>query len=62
MSVTIGEVKPQEKDDEDCEIEEPASSPTTANRGVSGENSRDSEFLGNSRENPGNSEPAAGVS
>jgi hypothetical protein len=60
--MAIGEVKPQEEDDEDCEIEEPTSSPPVANPGVSGENFGDSGFLGNSGENPGDSGPTAGDS
>jgi hypothetical protein len=60
--MAIGEVKPQEEDDEDCEIEELASSPPAANPGVSGEKSGDSGFPGNSGENPGNSGPADGDS
>jgi hypothetical protein len=52
--MAIGEVMPQEEDDEDCEIEEPASSPPAANPGVSGENSGDSGNPGNSGENPEN--------
>jgi hypothetical protein len=41
--MVIGEVKPQEEDDEDCEmIEEPASTPTAANPEVSGEKSGES--------------------
>jgi hypothetical protein len=50
--MTIGEVKPQEEDDEDCEIEEPASTRPASNPGVFGEKSG---F-------PGNSGPAAGDS
>jgi hypothetical protein len=57
--MAIGEVKPQEEDDEDCEIEEPASSPPAANPGVSREKSGDSGFPGNSRDNPENSGPTA---
>jgi hypothetical protein len=61
--MAIGEVKPQEEDDEDCEIlEEPASTPLAGNPGVSGQKSRDSEIPGNSEENSGNSGPAAGDS
>jgi hypothetical protein len=60
--MAIGEVKPQEEDDEDCEIEEPSSSPPAANFGVSGEKSKDSGFPRNSGENPKDSGPAAGDS
>jgi hypothetical protein len=60
--MAIGEVKPQEEDDEDCEIEEPASSPPVANPGVSGEKSGDFRFPGNSRDNPRNFGPTAGDS
>jgi hypothetical protein len=57
----IGEVKPQEEDDEDCEmIEELACTPPAANPGVSEEKSRDSWFPGNSGEKSKNSRPAAG--
>jgi hypothetical protein len=47
--MAIREVNPQEEDDEDCEIEEPTSSPPAANPEVSGEKSGDSGFPGNSR-------------
>jgi hypothetical protein len=57
--MAIGEVKPQEEDDEDCEIEESVSLPPAANPGVSGEKSKDSGFPGNSGESLGNSRPAA---
>jgi hypothetical protein len=60
--MAIGEVKPQEEDDEDCEIEESAVSPPAANPEVSGEKSRDSGFPGNSKENLGDSGPAVDVS
>jgi hypothetical protein len=54
--MVIGEVKPQEEDDEDCEIiEEPTS---TSSREKSGE----SGIPGNSRENLEDSGPAAGDS
>jgi hypothetical protein len=44
--MAIGEVKPKEEDDEDCEIlEEPASSPPAMNPRVSGENSEIPGFL-----------------
>jgi hypothetical protein len=57
--MVIGEVKPQEEDDEDCEIEEPASTPSAANPGVSREKSGDSKFPGNSRESSRNFGPTA---
>jgi hypothetical protein len=56
------EVKPQEEDDEDCEIEETTISPLAANPEVSGEKSRDSGFPKNSGDNPGDSGPAADIS
>jgi hypothetical protein len=59
--IAIGEVKPQEEDDEDCEIEEPTSTLPAANPGVSGEKSGDSRFPGNSGESSENSGPAAGA-
>jgi hypothetical protein len=59
--MAIGEVKPQEEDDEECEmIEEPTSTPPTANPGVSGEKSGDSGIPENSGENSGNYGPVAG--
>jgi hypothetical protein len=61
-NMAIGEVKPQEEDDEDCKIEEPASSPPAANPGVSGEKSKDSGFPGNSEESLENFGPPAGDS
>jgi hypothetical protein len=60
--MAIGEVKPQEGDDEDCEIEEPTSSPLAANPGVSGEKSGDSGFPEKSGESSGNSGLAVGDS
>jgi hypothetical protein len=60
--MVIGEVKPEEEDDEDCEMEESAISPPAANPGVSGEKSGDSGFSGNSGENLGNSGPGADIS
>jgi hypothetical protein len=61
--MAIGEVKPQEDDDEDCEmIEEPVSTSPAANLGVSGEKSGESGIPGNSGENPGDSGPVAGDS
>jgi hypothetical protein len=59
--IAIGEVKPQEEDDEDCEIEEPTSTLPAANPGVSGEKSGDSGFPRNSGESSENSGPAAGA-
>jgi hypothetical protein len=56
--MTIGEIKPQEEDDEDCEIEETTILPPAANPRVSGEKSKDSEFSGNSGEKSGDSGPA----
>jgi hypothetical protein len=57
--MAIGEVKPQEDDDEDCDIlEELASTSLAVNPGVSGEKSGDSGISGNS----GNSGPPAGDS
>jgi hypothetical protein len=44
--MAIGEIKPQEEDDEDCEIEEAAALPPAANPGESGEKSGDSGFSG----------------
>jgi hypothetical protein len=58
----IEEIKPQEEDDEDCEIEEAAVLPPTANPGVSKEKSGDSGFSGNSGEKSRNSGPAADTS
>jgi hypothetical protein len=60
--MAIGEIKPQEEDDEDCEIEEAAALPPAANLGVSRENSGDSGFSGNSGEKSGHSGPAAEAS
>jgi hypothetical protein len=60
--MAIGEVKPQEEDDEDCEIEETAISTPAANPRVSGKFLRDSGFPGNSRENLRDSGPAANIS
>jgi hypothetical protein len=60
--MVIGEVKPQEEDDVDCEIEEPASTPPAAILGMSGEKSGASEFPRNSGESSGNSGPATGDS
>jgi hypothetical protein len=53
--MAIGEIKPQEEDEEDCEIEEAIVLPLAANPGVSG----DSGFSGNSGEMSGHSGPAA---
>jgi hypothetical protein len=60
--MAIGEVKPQEEDDEDYEIEETTISTPTTNPGVSGKFPGDSWFPGNSGENLGVSGPAADVS
>jgi hypothetical protein len=60
--MAIGEVKPQEEDDEDCEIEETAISTPAANPRVSRKFLRDSGFPGNSRENLRDSGPAANIS
>jgi hypothetical protein len=57
--MAIGEIKPQENNDEDCELEEAAAPPPAANPGVSGEKSRDSGFSGNSGEMSGHSGLAA---
>jgi hypothetical protein len=58
IKMVIGEVKPQEEDDEDREmIEEPASTPTAANPGVSREKSGDFGIPGNFGENFGKSDP-----
>jgi hypothetical protein len=54
--IVIGEVKPQEEDDDECEImEESPSTPPAANPGEFGEKTRDSEIPRNSGENSGNS-------
>jgi hypothetical protein len=60
--MAIGEVKPQEEDDEDCEIEEKTILPPAVNPGVSGEKSRDFGFSVNSGERSGDSGPAADTS
>jgi transposase InsO family protein len=60
--IAIEEVKPQEEDEEDCEIEETTILPPAANPGVSGEKSGDSGFSGNSGEKSGDSRPAADTS
>jgi hypothetical protein len=60
--MAIREVKPQEEDDEDCEMEESANSPPVANPGVSGEKFGDSGFPENSGENNGNFGSAADIS
>jgi hypothetical protein len=60
--MAIGEIKPQEEDDEDCEIEETTILPPAANPGVSGEKSGDSGFSGNSGEKSKNSGPTANTS
>jgi hypothetical protein len=60
--MAIGEINPQEEDDEDCEIEETAILPPAANPGVLREKSEDSGLSGNSREKSGDSGPAADTS
>jgi hypothetical protein len=60
--MAIGEVKPQEEDDEDCEIEETTILPPAADPGVSGEKSGDSGFSGNSGEKSRDSGPAVDAS
>jgi hypothetical protein len=60
--MAIGEVKPQEEDDEDCEIEETSILPLAVNPGVFGEKSEDSRFSGNFGEKSGDSGPAADTS
>jgi hypothetical protein len=60
--MAIGEIKPQEEDEEDCEIEEAAILPPAANPRVSGEKSGDFGFSGNSGEMSRHSEPAADAS
>jgi hypothetical protein len=60
--MVIGEVKPQEEDDEDCEIEETTILPPAANPGVSGEKFGDFGFSGNTGENSGDSGPATDTS
>jgi hypothetical protein len=60
--MVVGEIKPQEGDEEDCEIEEVAILTPAANPGVSREKSGDSGFSGNSGDLSGHSEPAAEAS
>jgi hypothetical protein len=60
--MAIGEIKPQEGDEEDCKIEEAAILTPSANPGVSGEKSGDSGFSENSGELSGHSGPAAEAS
>jgi hypothetical protein len=60
--MAIGEIKPQEEDDEDCEIKEIAILPPAANPGVSREKYGHSGFSGNSGEKSGDSGPAADTS
>jgi hypothetical protein len=57
--MAVGEMKPQEGDEEDCEIEEAAILTPVAKPGVFGEKSGDSGFSGNSGEMSGHSGPAA---
>jgi hypothetical protein len=60
--MAIGEVKPQEEDDKDYEIEETTILPPAVNPGVSGEKSGDSGFFGNSGEKSRESGPTADTS
>jgi transposase InsO family protein len=60
--MAVGEIKPQEGDQEDCEIEEAAILTPVVNPGVSREKSEDSGFSGNSGEMSGHSGPAAEAS
>jgi hypothetical protein len=60
--MAIREIKPQEEDDEDCEIEETAILPPAANPGVSGEKSGHSGFSENSEVKSGDSGPASHTS
>jgi hypothetical protein len=60
--MAVGEIKPQEGDEEDCQIEEATILTPAANPGVSGEKSGDSGFSGNSGELSGHSGPAAEAS
>jgi hypothetical protein len=57
--MAIGEIKPQEEDDEDCEVEQAPSPNPAANPGVSGQNPGESGFFGNSGNKSGNSGPVA---
>jgi hypothetical protein len=50
--MAIGEIKPQEEDDEDYEIEEAVVLPPAANPGISGEKFGDSGFSENSEKSP----------
>jgi hypothetical protein len=58
----IGEIKPQEEDDEDCIIEDAAALPPAAYPGESGQKPGDSGFSGNSGNKSGDSGPAAEIS
>jgi hypothetical protein len=60
--MAIGEIKPQEEDGEDCEIEQAAAPNPAANPGVSGEKPGESGFSGNSGNKSGDSGPAAETS
>jgi hypothetical protein len=60
--MAIGEIKPQEDDDEDCIIEVAADLLSTAQPGVSGLKPGESGFSGDSGEKPGDSGPAAELS
>jgi hypothetical protein len=58
----IGEIKPQEEDDEDCIIEDEADLTPAAQPGVSGQKPGDSGFSGESGNKSGDSGPAAETS
>jgi hypothetical protein len=55
--MAIGEIKPQEEDDEDYEIEEATAPNPVANPGVSGEKPGESGFFRNSGNKFGDSGP-----
>jgi hypothetical protein len=59
--MAIGQIKPQEDDDEDCIIEGAAALPPAAHPGESGQKPGDSGFSGNSGDESGDSGPAAEV-
>jgi hypothetical protein len=60
--MAIGEIKPQEEDDEDCIIKDAAALPPAAQLGVSGQKPGNSGFSGDSGDKPGDSGPAAEAS
>jgi hypothetical protein len=60
--MAIGEIKPQEEDDEDCIIEDAAALPPTAQPGESGQKPGDSGFSGNSGDKSGDSGPVVEAS